>query len=102
LVQRSAERVLGEALSEILGRPNYHLKKKMGDVKEVFADLQSPWEEILPREVCQRMATDALWEYKSGRGDSIAGTIDKALVKWQASEESSQHLACDVESSTEE
>ncbi|KAK6958498.1 hypothetical protein Daesc_001299 [Daldinia eschscholtzii] len=102
LVQRSAERVLGEALSEILGRPNCHLREKMGDVKEVFADLQSPWEEILPREVRKRMATDALWEYKSGRGDSIAGTIDKALVKWQASEESSQQLACDVESSTEE
>ncbi|KAI1480015.1 hypothetical protein F4774DRAFT_425138 [Daldinia eschscholtzii] len=102
LVQRSAERVLGEALNEILDRPNCHLKKKMGDIKEVFADLQNPWVEILPREVRQRMATDALWEFKSGRGDGIAGTIDKALVKWQALEESSQHLACDVDSSTEE
>ncbi|KAI1798639.1 hypothetical protein F4811DRAFT_547717 [Daldinia bambusicola] len=63
LVQPSAERVLGEALDEILSHSDYQLKEKMAEVKKVFADPHSPWETILPREIRHRIAVNALTDF---------------------------------------
>ncbi|KAI2780511.1 hypothetical protein F4815DRAFT_445107 [Daldinia loculata] len=92
LVQPSAEKVLVEALAEILDRPRCRPNAKIAEIKKTFADLQSPWETILPRQVRYRIVRDTLWDFKEGRGENIAGVIEKALVKWEGFEEHPEAL----------